>query len=77
MVKKVLIVSVLFLFSCNQKTIEEELDEYCTCKKIQRETSKDFISCDSLMQVIIENHEYDPEAVPIIQRKLKECYGGE
>lgn len=63
----------LLLIACSQKTIEQEMDEYCTCRKEHRENNNDFSKCNEMMREISQKYEFDPEAALIIEKKLETC----
>jgi hypothetical protein len=63
----------LLLLACNQKTVEQEMDEYCACRKEHRESDNDFSTCSAMMEEISRKYEFDPEAALVIREKLKAC----
>ncbi|MCE3295356.1 MAG: hypothetical protein K0R65_1070 [Crocinitomicaceae bacterium] len=63
----------LLVLACNQKTVEQEMDEYCSCKQTHRQTDQDFKECNNMIQAISEKYEFDPGAADFIQERLKTC----
>lgn len=63
----------LLLLACNQKSVEQEMDEYCSCQTKHRATDNDFKECNNMMREISKKYEFDPEAASAIQEKLKNC----
>jgi hypothetical protein len=63
----------LLIYSCSTKTIQEELDDWCNCEKKANEDVSILDSCNQIMIDISLKYEFDPEAVPVIQQKVKKC----
>ncbi|MGV3631317.1 MAG: hypothetical protein ACO1O6_08925 [Bacteroidota bacterium] len=63
----------LLLLACNQKSVEQDMDEYCSCQTKHRATDNDFKECNDLMHAISEKYQFDPEAATVIEEKLKSC----
>ena len=63
----------LLICSCSTKTIEQELDDWCNCEKKAIEDVSILDSCNQMMIDISLKYEFDPEAAPIIQQKVKQC----
>lgn len=56
-------------FSCKQKSLEEELDSWCHCKR----TTQNPRDCDAIIESIVEREEYNPNALKAIRQKILEC----
>lgn len=63
----------LLVLGCNQKTVEQDMDDYCACKSRHRQTDNDFKECSDLMTEIAKKYEFDPGAADFIQKRLKTC----
>lgn len=63
----------LLLSSCSTKTVEEELNDWCNCEKQATNDVSILDSCNQMMIEISQKYEYDPEAVPVIQKSVKNC----
>ncbi len=63
----------LLVLACKQKSVEQEMDEYCSCKQKHRDTDNDFRECNQMMTEISEKYEYDPGAADFIRERLKTC----
>lgn len=70
-------VKVLFyiqiLFSCTSNNIQNELDSWCKCEKEASENPSILDSCNQIMIDISIKYEFDPESVPLIRKKVKNC----
>ena len=55
--------------SCKQKSLEEELDLWCQCKR----TTQNPRDCDAIIESIVEREEYNPNALKAIRQKILEC----
>ena len=67
--------SVLFLgtmYSCEQRSVEEEVDDVCECIKAA-ESDKDFDICYEKMEKISDKYAFDPEAAEDVKKRLREC----
>jgi len=63
----------LLLSSCSTKTIEDELTDWCNCEKQAVDDVTILDSCNQMMIEISQKYEYEPEAVPVIQKTVKNC----
>jgi hypothetical protein len=70
---KILSSSVLLIFSllvsCEKKSLDEELQDWCNCKQINQNQQE----CESIIASIIEREEYNPEALAIIRQRILQC----
>lgn len=64
--------SLFTLFSCDQPTLEEEMDAYCECIHDDQKGS-DHLDCLILMQDISDKYAFDPEASEEIEQRVNEC----
>lgn len=60
------------LSSCEQKSIEQEVDEYCDCAKDASNESENQV-CREQLQEILDKYAFDPEATELIEKRLKDC----
>lgn len=68
-----LLTLIIFGTSCEHKTVEEDMNDYCECLDAVRNGEKDFKICQDIMIDISTKYEFDPEAVETIRNKAAEC----
>lgn len=62
----------MLLLGCENRTLEKDMDEYCSCMQ-QYETMDDYKKCLRMMDSIVQEYEFDPEASSYIRQRIKEC----
>ena len=60
------------VYSCEQKSVEEEVDDVCECIKAA-ENDKEFDICFEKMEQISDKYAFDPEAAEDVKKRLREC----
>ena len=65
-------ITVLFQ-SCENKSLDQELNEYCECQKKSLEGERSAQECMELANEISDKYQFDPEAATKIQEKIKNC----
>lgn len=74
MKKLIFPIGILFMLaSCQNTTVEQDVQKYCDCvKNAQHDISKTQ-QCADIMNDIIVKYEYDPEASDKLQHLVNEC----
>lgn len=60
------------LLGCEQQSLEEEVDDVCSCIQ-QAETEAEFEKCYDQMEKVSDKYAFDPEAAEEIKKRLREC----
>jgi hypothetical protein len=60
-----------FWMSCEQTTVEEDMNAYCDC--ISQHGGLMNEECADLAKEITRKYEYDPEAVETIEQSIRNC----
>lgn len=63
----------LAMQSCENKTIDQEVQEYCDCQKEALNGNKDLAECTRIANRISDKYQFDPEAATEISEKIKNC----
>ncbi|MFZ9028972.1 MAG: hypothetical protein ACO2Z9_08135 [Crocinitomicaceae bacterium] len=63
----------LTMQSCENKTIDQEVKEYCDCQKEVQNGKREVGECTALANQISDKYQFDPEAVEEISEKIKNC----
>lgn len=66
-------VVVALSVSCENTTVEEDMANYCECKKKAVAGQATEQECVQLMEEISTKYEFDPEAVHVIQEEIIKC----
>lgn len=66
-------VTCLMMQSCENKTIDQEVKEYCDCQKEVLNGNKDLNDCTALANQISDKYQFDPAAAEEISEKIKNC----
>lgn len=61
------------LSSCETKSVDEDMNEYCNCVRDAAKNERKFKECQDKMIEISLKYEFDPEAVEVIQNRVSEC----
>jgi hypothetical protein len=75
-IRWLIVVPLVALVSCNQPTLEEEMDQYCDCVKDEERGVGDS-ECIEIMQKISDKYAFDPEAAEEIEQRVQECRDSE
>lgn len=72
---RLLIVALVFLAiqSCENKTLDQEIEEYCDCQKGVLDRVRDFHECQEIATEISDKYQFDPIAADEIREKIKNC----
>lgn len=57
------------VISCENKSLDEELQTWCDCSHASQNQQE----CETIITLIIEREEYNPEALAIIRQRILEC----
>jgi len=60
------------LSSCEQNSLEQEVDDYCDCTK-DASNESDTQVCREQLQEILDKYSFDPEASELIEKRLADC----
>lgn len=69
----VLALACLTMQSCENKTIDQEVKEYCECQKEAMNGDKEMSECTAIANHISDKYQFDPEAATEISEKIKNC----
>jgi DNA repair ATPase RecN len=61
------------LSSCNNPSVEQDVERYCECRNTLENNLKPVTACSQILKEIIDKYEFDPEASEIITEKVKNC----
>lgn len=64
---------VLTFQSCENKSIDQEVQEYCDCQESVQMGDRDMKECLQIANDISDKYQFDPEAVDEIREKIKNC----
>lgn len=72
---RLFIVALVFLAtqSCENKTLDQEIKEYCDCQKGVLDRVRDFNECQEMAIEISDKYQFDPIAAEEISEKIKNC----
>mmetsp|Transcript_37313 Transcript_37313/g.49073 ORF Transcript_37313/g.49073 Transcript_37313/m.49073 type:complete len:80 (-) Transcript_37313:1004-1243(-) len=60
------------IVSCEQRTLEDEVDDVCSC--IQKaESEREFERCYDKMEEISDKYAFDPKAAEDVKKRLRDC----
>ena len=63
----------LFVLSCSSGTVEEEMQEYCSCLRENLHNPEGRDQCLELMEAILDKYSYDPDALKEIMEVAENC----
>lgn len=67
-----LVLLLVGITSCNEPSVEEEIDAICECVK-SATNNEEMKKCKTKMDEISDKYAFDPEAAETIKKRLKEC----
>ncbi len=59
--------------SCDNKSIEQEVQEYCDCQKEVLNGEREMVECSEIASQISDKYQFDPEAAQEVGEKIKNC----
>lgn len=66
-------IAVFTTVSCENTTVEQDMDNFCECRRAANRGERDLTDCKKMIDEISDKYQFDPGAVEVIQEKSKAC----
>lgn len=63
----------LAFFSCETKSLEEEINDYCACKNLADKGQRNTEECVDILSSLVDKYQFDPEATEKLLSQISDC----
>ena len=60
-------------FSCETKSMEEEINDYCSCKSLADKGEQNTEECVDILSSLVDKYQFDPEATEKLLSQISDC----